>query len=224
MRKVPVTAIVTLLLGVAGCGAPAGDGVATSAEQHLDGCPYGVKGWDCRTPGVACQRSCYTADESSRMYVAFTVGASSFDSRQVPYEPAVGLDNVLLYGCTLWSLPDAPQQGLDIDYKRILQGPGADRRSQYEDYVDVAIGNFHGPGSYQASPTWIASGVAQDAGRIFARKDGCGVEVDADAEGGITGTIACQPLVAPDGSTMALKGEFACPGTTLSPLLARLPP
>ncbi len=214
---------ILLFLGLAACGSRADD-AASSSDQDLTECRYGVAGWDCAEAGKASSRACLSADESSAAYVKFRVGALELDSRTVPFEPANAPDHVLLYGCTLFDLGDGtPRQGLDVEYKRILDGGAADRRSEFEDYVDVAIDDFHGPGSYKASPTYISSNAAQAAGQIYANPNGCGVEIDADTEGGIHGTIACDPMKAP-GALLALSGEFACPATTLAPLMSRLPP
>ncbi len=216
------TAGLLLALALAGCGAHADD-TASSSDQNLNECRYGVSGWDCGAAGQACSRACLSADESRRTYVSFEVGAKALDSRAVPFQPAAQADHVLLYGCTLWALGDGtPRQGLDVEYKRIVDGAAADRRADFEDYVDVAIADFHGPGSYKASPTYISSNAAQASGQVYTNPNGCGVAIDADEEGGIHGTITCQPMIAPD-ALLALSGEFECPATTLAPLMSRLP-
>ncbi|HEY8076241.1 MAG TPA: hypothetical protein VIF62_19080 [Labilithrix sp.] len=214
------TAGLLLSIVLAGCASRTDDATSAS-DQDLSGCRSGVSGWDCGAAGETCARACLTADESSRAYVTFDVGGKTLDSRDVPFDPVAAPDHVLLYGCTLWD-GDVGKQGLDVEYKRIVDGDAADRRSDFEDYVDVAIDDFHGPGSYRASPTYVASNAAQASGRIYGNAGGCGVEVDADEEGGIHGTIACDPMKAP-GATLALSGEFVCPATTLAPLMSRLP-
>lgn len=223
---------IALALITSACASSTSDDVATGQEQHLNECVEtdltsgygGIRGWDCHVKNSMCTRKCFGADEGSRTYVQIAVDGKTLDSRAVPYQPVVSLDHVLVYGCTLWDFADKTHQGLDFEYKRIIQGAiEADRRSDFEDYVNVSIGSFTGPGKYKADPTYIASDEAQAAGKIYAKADGCDVDVKADAEGGLTGTITCDSIATADGATTSLKGEFACPGTSMSPIFSRLP-
>ncbi len=224
-NPIPCLALVVALAAAACAPHGSNDDASTGAEQNLDECTFGAKGWDCSASGTTCKAKCYSMAEPSRAYVAFTVDGKTLDSRAVPYAPAAAtLDNVLVYGCTLWDFADGTHQGLDFEYKRLIHGAfGADRRSDFEDYVNVSIASFEGPGSYRADPTYIPSDEAQALAKIYARPAGCGVEVSSDGDGGVTGMVACAPMSAPDGTTVSLRGEFACPGSALSPLYSRLP-
>jgi hypothetical protein len=219
MRRIGIVMILTLV----GCASSGGDGVDTGQDQNLNECTYGTRGFDCRAKNAMCSQKCFSVDESERAYVKLVVDGKTLDSRDVPFTPVHDLDHVLVYGCTLYDSPDNTHQSLDIEFKRNLQSAAADRRSDFEDYVNVAIDVFKGPGSYKADPTYIASDEAQAAGKIYAHAGGCSVAVSADDEGGLKGAIACASLESPDGTTTSLTGDFACPGTSLAPIFSRLP-
>jgi hypothetical protein len=175
-----------------------------------------VKGWDCSTIGKACSEKCYAADGRKDAYVALLVNGNALDSRSAAFDPVDTADRTLKYGCGLFTATDGTQ-GLIVLYRENTS------TSSFEDDTTIRLDDFAGPGAYQATVRYSPSDMAQLAGKIYAKKNGCAVDVKADGRGGVTGTINCPTVPSADGSSVAISGEFACGGTAFEPITVRLP-
>lgn len=184
--------------------------VATSGECN-------VEGFDCSAAGAPCVASCYPSDTKKDAYVSLLVGDTALDSRAVAFDPVESGDRTLRYGCGLFTLSDG-RAGLEILYRENDVG------SAFEHDATIRIDGFRGPGAYLATVRYTPSEPDQLAGRIYAKKSGCAIDVASGEQGGIRGAISCASVPsAKDGSVVAITGEFACGGTALSPILCRLP-
>jgi hypothetical protein len=175
-----------------------------------------VPGYDCSAADAPCADKCYATDTRADAYVRFVVDGRALDSRDVPLVLADPGANTLRYGCGLFTASDGTQ-GLELLYRK--NGAG----SAYQDDTTLRIDDFHGLGTYSALVRYTPSDVDQLAGKIYAKKGGCTVDVTAGEQGGLKATVACPSVPCADGSTVSITGEAACGGTALEPIVSALP-
>lgn len=175
-----------------------------------------VHGYDCTKAGAACSERCYASDARKDAYVRLLVDGRALDSRAVPFELAPDGDRALRYGCGLFKASDGTQ-GLELLYRKSETG------SAFEDDTTLRIDDFRGPGRYESAVRYIANDVDLRAGKVYAKKAGCTVEISAGEQGGIAATVACPSVPSKDGTAVGITGAVACGGTALEPIRARLP-
>lgn len=202
---------------------PNPDGKSDDARACGDAaCVPRLCGYDCTTPGAQCTETCAPSEGRASAFVTATIGGATVDSRDTPYQPVWDLDNVLVYGCELWDFSNQEKDGLQIQltelhHSSFVVNPNDPRRHDRDLFVYVAP--FTGPGSYRGEGKYRAN---QDAPLHYA-KDACSVDVDASADGGIHGTFDCR-ISSQSGSSVDMRGEFACPIDAMSPVFSRWMP
>lgn len=178
-----------------------------------DQCTYAMCGYDCSTPGEQCKRACAEADTRPATAVQLQVSGdttANMDSTELGWNPELRLSDVLFFGCEVWDFSNQVKDGLEIHYEEVTKGsatPGGDE--SYANKANFYIAPFEGPGSYAASGYFRAS---NDSEKSYHTKDGCGVEVDVDADGTIHGLITCDSIAARKdaGGSIKVTGEFSC--------------
>jgi hypothetical protein len=196
--------------------APPGPAVDTGEDPVTAECI--VDGFDCSKAGALCTKKCFDSDGAKDVFVKFSVDGRVLDSRAIPFTPVQTSANALRYGCGLFTATDGAQ-GLQVLYKK----NGADKDAFTDDTL-VRIDDFLGPGRYTAAARYIARTEDLASGKTYAKKDGCTLEVAHAGAGGLKGTISCPSVPLADGSaSVAVTGEFACPGSALSPIYSSLP-
>lgn len=192
------------------------DQIVTCGEEA---CEASLCGYDCSDPGQLCERSCADADSRADAFVEFTASgghAVTRDSRDVPYEPVLRLDDVLFYGCELWDFAGSSKQGLELRFAEIFQGaftPSDPRDHGYE--LNVYAAPFTGPGTYTAEGFLSRSDDARDARDYWYGEDACQMQVEASGDG-LSGTFRCAAIPHRSGAaSVALSGSFACGANSL---------
>lgn len=222
-----IPALCALFSAVA-CSAPASDEAegGTPEESALVACPEGqFPGYDCSTAGQRCADKCYPADQRPAAFTRFVIDGRAVDSRSFPYDRVVSLDNVQVYGCDLWNFQNPAHQGLSVQFETLHRGAFlASDPADFEDEVEVYAPNFVGPGRYTSDARYRPSDEASAERQTYGQQGACTMDVTADGEGGLKGTFTCEPIASRGpGAAVTLTGEFACPGSAMSPIFSRIP-
>ena len=207
---------------------PSPNGGKGDGERPCGGtsCDASLCGFDCSQAGAPCVEACTTEGRPNAFVAATITGAesASVDSRLTPYVPRWALDNVMIYGCDLWSFSSG-KQGLEIELTELIHSsfvvnpadPTRDRNR-----LDVYISPFASAGDYAAEGSYQPSSEAAAAGRRYTTAAGCTAHITNTA--GIAGTFSCN-LANANGSTVTMTGQFACPGNAVdSPIFVAWTP
>lgn len=192
-------------------------------------CSNVLCGYDCSVSGQQCERSCAEADTRQDNFVKLQVSGAesiSVDSTTLAYEPTISLNNVVFYGCYLWDFSNQEYDGLEIQYRDIRKG--AFLIGDPYDYgleANIYIKPFEGPGSYIAEGFVSMNSARRKEKDYYYQKQSCGVSVDVDAQGAVSGEIFCEQ-VAHKGDSRKIKvtGSFGCGKNALKlPIIVRRP-
>lgn len=178
-------------------------------------CSNVLCGYDCGSSGQQCQRSCAEADTRQDTFVKLQVSGSesaSVDSTTLAYEPTISLSNVVFYGCQLWDFSNQEYDGLEIQYRDIRKG--AFLFGDPYDYgieANIYIKPFEGPGSYIAEGFVSMNSARRKEKDYYYQKQSCGVSVDVDAQGAVSGEIFCEEVAhKSDARKIKITGSFGC--------------
>ncbi len=183
-------------------------------------------GYDCTTQGEQCSIGCAPEDGRASTFVTATISgaqSSTFDSRATPFDPVFALDDVLIYGCDLWDFSDQVKDGLEIELTELVHSSfvvNPNDPTRHDRKLVVYVAPFTGPGSYRGEAMFTAR---HDLPRYYS-KDGCAVDVAADATGGIRGTFDCQIAEQAGTGSDGVRGEFGCPSNAMDPIFVRRSP
>jgi len=194
-----------------------------------DVCSNLLCGYDCSVSGQQCQRSCADADARQETFVKLEISGSdraSIDSTALPYEPTVSLSNVVFYGCQLWDFSNQQYDGLEIQYRDIRKGAFlVGDPYNYGVEANIYIKPFEGPGSYIAEGFISINSERRQQKDYYYQKQSCGVSVDVDAAGALSGEIFCEQIAhKSDSRKIKITGSFGCGKNSLSlPIIVRRP-
>lgn len=194
-----------------------------------DVCSSLLCGYDCGTSGQQCQRSCAASDARQDTFIRLQVSGSesaSVDSTSLPYEPILSLSNVVFYGCELWDYSNQEYDGLEIKYRDIRKGAFlVGDPSEYGVEANIYIEPFEGPGSYIAEGFVSINSERRKQRDYYYQKQSCGVSVDVDDAGMVTGEIFCEQVAhKSDSRKIKVTGSFGCGKNSIKlPIIVKRP-
>lgn len=206
---------------------PSPDGKSDDARAcGASACVPRLCGYDCTAEGEQCTQACATADARADAFVTATFSgahSSQLDTRQTPFDPVFSLDDVLIYGCDLWDFSNQVKDGLEIEVNELVHASftvNPNDPTRHDRKLVVYVAPFTGPGSYRAEGMFKAR---HDAPTHYA-KEGCAVDIVADASGGIRGTFDCRLPAREGAANVDVRGEVHCPINAMDPLFVRRTP